>query len=140
MKKGAKYILLCLFSVLSFSCGKDRSFIPNVLVDITVNINNPGYISLTATGGYMYFSGGSRGIIAFRNSPDGFIAFDRHCPYEADNTCGILSVQSDNVSMKCACCETTFSLYDGSLQAGPAVNPVRTYNTTFDGTTLRIYN
>jgi nitrite reductase/ring-hydroxylating ferredoxin subunit len=132
---------LTILLVLSgFSCGKNRNQIPNVLVDITVNINNPGYYTLTAVGGYMYFSGGSRGIIAFRKSTDAFNAFDRHCPYEPEKSCGILSVQSDNVTMKCACCASVFSLWDGSLQSGPAYQPLKTYNTTFDGTTLSIYN
>lgn len=140
MKKAGRYGILFLLLFSAFSCGKDRTPIPNVLVDITVNINNPGYISLTVTGGHMYLSGGSRGIIVFRTSPDAFAAYDRHCPYEAEKSCGILSVQSDNVTMKCACCASTFSLYDASLQDGPAVNPVRVYSTSFDGTNLRIYN
>ncbi len=132
--------LLVVFILFSAGCGRDRNTIPNVLVDITININNPGYINLTAVGGNMVFSGGSRGIICMRKATDAFIAFDRHCPYEPEESCGILSVQSDNVTMKCACCASTFSLYDGSLQSGPAFQPVRIYNTTFDGTILRIYN
>lgn len=140
MKKSGRYGILLLFVLLSVTCGKNRTPIPNVLVDITININNPGYIDLTATGGYMYLSGGSRGLIVFRKSPDEFAAYDRHCPYEAENSCGIMSVQSDNVNMKCACCETTFSLYDGTLQNGPATNPAKTYGTTFDGINLHIYN
>jgi nitrite reductase/ring-hydroxylating ferredoxin subunit len=131
------FILLVLFGI---SCGKNQTQIPNVLVDITVNINNPSYMTLTAVGGYMYFSGGSRGIVVFRSTNDEFNAFDRHCSYEPEETCGVLSVQSDNVTMKCACCASVFSLYYGSLQSGPAVQPIKRYNTTFDGTTLRVYN
>ena len=97
-------------------------------------------MTLTVVGGYMYFSGGSRGIIAFRNSTDEFNAFDRHCPYEPEESCGILSMESNDVTMKCACCASIFSLYDGSLQSGPAFQPLKKYTTTFDGTTLRIYN
>lgn len=135
-----KHKIYILLIISSFGCSKNRSTIPNVLVDITVNVNNPSYMTLTAVGGYMYFSGGSRGIIAFRNGTETVNAFDRHCPYQAEETCGVLSVQSDNVTMKCACCESIFSLWDGSLQSGPASNPLKMYNTTFDGTTLRIYN
>lgn len=135
-----KILLLALLFLTVFSCGKDQTGIPNVLVDITVNINNPGYMNLTVTGGFQNFNGGSRGILVFRNSTETFNAFDRHCPYEAENTCGILSVQSDNVTMKCACCASTFSLYDGSLQAGPAFRPLKRYSTSFDGTILSIYN
>jgi nitrite reductase/ring-hydroxylating ferredoxin subunit len=134
-----RYICI-LFVLFAFSCGKNRSQIPNVLVDITVNVNNPSYMTLTAVGGFMYFSGGSRGIIVFRTSTEEFNAFDRHCPYEPEETCGVLSMQSDNVTMKCACCASIFSLYNGSLQSGPAVQPLKKYTTTFDGTNLRIYN
>jgi nitrite reductase/ring-hydroxylating ferredoxin subunit len=137
----SKTILVFTALLFSVSCGKDRGVIPNVLVDITVNINNPSYINLTAVGGWMYMGGGSRGIVVYRYSTDQFNAFDRHCPYQAENSCGVLSVASDNVSLKCACCETTFLMIDGSLQAGPAVQPMRKYNTTFDGSSiLRIYN
>jgi nitrite reductase/ring-hydroxylating ferredoxin subunit len=135
-----RILILVIFVLGAISCGKDRNTIPNVLVDISVNINNPGYISLQVPGGYMYFSGGSRGIVCFRTSTEEFMAYDRHCPYEPENSCGILSVQSDNVTMKCGCCASTFSLYDGSLQSGPAINPVRRYSTSFDGSNLRIYN
>ena len=136
-----KRVALTIYLIgIVFSCGKQQSTIPNVLVDITVNINNPGYINLTVVGGNMYFSGGSRGIIAFRNSTDEFKAYDRHCPYQPENSCAILSIENNNVTMKCSCCSSTFSMFDGSLQSGPAIQPVKRYNTTFDGTNLRIYN
>lgn len=144
MNKPKKQILttawLLAAMLVSVRCGKDRGVIPNVLVDISVNINNPSYISLTAVGGWMYFSGGSRGIVVYRYSNDQFNAFDRHCPYEPENTCGVLSLTSDNISVKCACCDSKFLLTDGSLQNGPAVQPIRRYQTTFNGSILRIYN
>jgi nitrite reductase/ring-hydroxylating ferredoxin subunit len=133
-------VLAILLIFTSLSCAKNKNPIPNVLVDITVNINNPSYMTLTVVGGWMYFSGGSRGIVAFRKSTDAFNCFDRHCPYEPEDPCGVLSVQSDNVTMKCACCASVFSLWDGSLQSGPAIQPLKLYNSTFDGTTLHIYN
>ena len=130
-----------MLPLVLLNCNKNQqNYIPNVLVDISVNINNPGYITLTAVGGWQYFAGGSRGIIVYRRSTEEFNAFDRHCPYEPENTCGILSVQSDNVTFKCACCGSTFMLMDGSLQAGPAIQPVKRYQTTFDGTILRVFN
>jgi nitrite reductase/ring-hydroxylating ferredoxin subunit len=140
MTKLYKTLLTAFFVFTLITCGKDRGFIPNVLVDISVNINSPGYINLTAVGGWMYFNGGSRGLLVYRYSPEQFNAFDRHCPFEPEQSCGILSVASDNVSLKCACCETTFLMLDGSLQAGPAVQPIRRYSTSFDGSILRIYN
>src|SRR5687768_13292985 len=90
----SKAFLLIPALLVCISCGKDRGVIPNVLVDLTVNINNPGYINLTAVGGWMYMNGGSRGIVVYRYSPDEFNAFDRHCPYEPENACGILAVAS----------------------------------------------
>jgi nitrite reductase/ring-hydroxylating ferredoxin subunit len=135
-----KYSIALLLLITWVSCGKNRGVIPNVLVDITVNINNPSYISLTAVGGWMYFGGGSRGIVVYRYSTEQFNAFDRHCPHEPENTCGVLSVGSDNVSLNCGCCASSFLLIDGSLQNGPAVQPIRRYSTSFDGSILRIYN
>jgi len=38
------------------------------------------------------------------------------------------------------CCHSKFQLYDGSVTNGPAVTPLKAYNTTFDGSTLHIFN
>lgn len=135
-------LLMLIFSGIFMSCKKDNDQIPDVLVDIQVNINNPGYFSLQAVGGWMYFDGGSRGIIVYRRSQDEFLAFDRHCPYQPSNSCGKLNVDSsNNVIAKDDCCGSSFLLTDGSIQGGPATRGMKMYQTYWDGLSiLRIYN
>lgn len=127
--------------LLIISCKKQNNQIPEVLVDIQVNINNPGYISLQVTGGWMYFDGGSRGIIVYRRSQDEFLAYDRHCTYQPEATCGQVAVDSTNIIAVDACCGSKFILTDGSVQSAPATMALKRYQTYWDGSSiLRIYN
>lgn len=140
---GKLRIIFLLFVILTFSaCRRDRNnIIPNVLVDIEFNINNPQYINLTAVGGSMYLSGGSRGIVIYRLSQDEFSAFDRHCPYNPSDDCGQVSIDSSSsLILKDVCCGSQFLITDGSVHSSPATNSLKRYQTFFDGTILRIYN
>jgi nitrite reductase/ring-hydroxylating ferredoxin subunit len=128
--------------LLISSCRKESNQVPNVLVDIQVNINNPGYIDLQVVGGWKYFEGGSRGIIVYRRSYDEFVAFDRHCTYQVESSCGQVSVDSTNViAVDNNCCGSRFLITDGSVQSTPATMPLKQYQVYWDGSAiLRIYN
>jgi Rieske Fe-S protein len=39
-----------------------------------------------------------------------------------------------------SCCNSRFSIIDGSVINGPATRPLYQYRTLFDGNALRIYN
>ena len=55
--------------VLVWSCKKDDdSQVPLVSVNLTYNLNNPEFVHLQVDNGWTYVSGGSRGIIIYRNS------------------------------------------------------------------------
>ncbi len=41
--------------------------VPPVAVDISININNPAYNALAVPSGWLYLSGGSQGLIVYRN-------------------------------------------------------------------------
>ncbi|MFN3341546.1 MAG: hypothetical protein ACK40M_02550 [Flavobacteriales bacterium] len=140
MKKSA--LFFTFLACLLFSCRKDDDRIPDVLVDISVNINNPGYFNLQAIGGWMYFEGGSRGILVYRRSQDEFMAYDRHCPWEPANPCGKIAVDtSSNIVARDACCGSAFVMTDGSVSQGPASRPLKQYLVYWDGLSiLRIYN
>ena len=139
-------IFFLLFVLLAgaefFSCKKrgDNSVIPNVPVDIYIYTTDPVFFNLQVAGGWEYISGGSRGILIYRASNSDFMAFDRHCPYMPENTCGQIEVSATNVSAIDSCCDSQFSIIDGSIQKGPAAMPLKQYQTTFDGTVLHVYN
>ncbi len=122
------------------SCKKDKDEIPSVYVDFYININSTQYIDLNSVGGWAYLTGGVRGIIVYRLSIDEFVALERNCPYQPTNSCATVEVESSGMTLIDSCCGSRFIIIDGSLVNGPATRSLRTYNTSFNGSTLHIYN
>jgi nitrite reductase/ring-hydroxylating ferredoxin subunit len=134
-------VFLCLLFFCS-NCTKNQNIVPYVYVDQYINISLPSYSSLNAIGGWVYITGGSKGIIVYRQSYDQFSAYDRHCTYEANNPCGKASVDSSNSFVECSCDGSQYQLYDGLVIQGPAAYSLKPYNTTFDpmSNQLHIFN
>lgn len=120
--------------------------IPYISFDYTINILDPSFVNLQAVGGTATITGGSRGIIIYRVSIDQFNAYERHCTYDSENSCGKVSIDGSGIIMvddDCAGsgCGSKFNIIDGSVIQGPAQYPLIKYNTSFDGISmLRIYN
>lgn len=134
------YIITITF--LFLGCSKDdNQSIPLVRVDVTIYTNNPSFNTISVPGTWTYVNGGSRGLIIYRISNEEFKAYDRHCTYEPENSCGLVSVDATNItSIDSDCCKSTFILTDGSVTKGPASRPLKQYQTSFDGNVLRIFN
>ena len=137
-----KYISFLLFTVLVISCVRNQNIVPYVYVNQYINISLPSYSSLNAVGGWIYITGGSKGIIVYRQSFDQFSAYDRHCTYNANDPCGKASVDSTNSFVECSCDGSQYQLYDGLVIQGPALYSLKPYQTTFDPLTnqLHIFN
>lgn len=134
-------LFICVFGIEFNSCKKsDGGVIPIVPVDIYIYTTDPLFFNLQVPGGWEYITGGSRGILVYRSSNSDFAAYDRHCPYQPENSCGQVAVNSTNITAVDSCCGSQFSIVDGSIQKGPASRPLQTYQTSFDGTVLRIFN
>jgi hypothetical protein len=57
--------MLC--SVLLFSCSKEKeSTVPNVPVNLRLDLDDPANFQLNSVGGSMTIIGGNRGIIVYR--------------------------------------------------------------------------
>ncbi len=137
-----KYISFFLFIILVSSCVRNQNIVPYVYVNQYINISLPSYSSLNAVGGWIYITGGSKGIIVYRQSFDQFSAYDRHCTYNANDPCGKASVDSTNSFVECSCDGSQYQLYDGLVIQGPALYSLKPYQTTFDPLTnqLHIFN
>ena len=123
------------------SCKKDtHSNIPNTAVDIYLYANNPSFINLTTVGGWVYISGGVRGILVYRKSNTDFMAYDRNCTYQSSDPCATVVVDASNIIATDTCCHSKFSIFDGNVTQGPATLALKAYNTSFDGNVLHIYN
>ncbi len=146
MNKVVKYcsILFCAV-VLTVSggifsgCKKDKNDIPEVYVDVYLYTTDPAFSPLNATSGYAYVNGGSRGILIFRKSQNEFMAYDRHCTYNVPEG-NTVTVDATGLLAADAVCSSKFLITDGSPNSGPAINSLKIYQTTFDGTVLHIFN
>lgn len=146
MKPNLKsWILLLLAGCVMMQCGQYPANIPYVPIDITINTFEPQFISLQAVGGWAYLNGGSRGLILYRASIDQVNCYDRHCPYNTENSCGKVSIDSTGlflVDNDCfgGGCGSRFSLINGSVVDGVAIYPLKQYKTTLDGALIRVFN
>jgi nitrite reductase/ring-hydroxylating ferredoxin subunit len=132
--------LLAIGLVMS-ACKKDQvGGVPPTSVDISININLPAYADLAVPGGWLYLTGGSQGIIVYRVNNDEFVAMDRHCPYQPQNSCKVVVDDTQVIARDTACCGSAYLIIDGSVSQGPSSFGLKRYNTLFNGTTLRIYN
>ncbi len=140
MRSFLKIIFASIF-IMPFGCKKDNNNgVPIVAVDIYLYTNNPSFVNLNGVGGWVYISGGSRGILVYRKSSTEFMAYDRNCTYQPSQPCATVVVDATNILAKDTCCHSKFSIYDGSVTQGPASLPLKAYNNTFDGNVLHIYN
>ncbi|HBG71927.1 MAG TPA: hypothetical protein DHV29_10220 [Bacteroidales bacterium] len=139
---GMKYFvaLVLIASFIFSSCEKDEDRIPYVPVNIYIDINNANYNDLNAIGGYIYLTGGYKGLIVYRASYESFVAIERACPYHPNGDCERLVVESSGLTISDSVCGSRFIITDGSVVNGPSKRPALTYNTLYDGFYIRIYN
>jgi nitrite reductase/ring-hydroxylating ferredoxin subunit len=136
-----KSFLLLLIPFVFAGCKKESdNYVPDTPVDIYLYANNPSFINVSTVGGWVYVTGGVRGILIYRKSNTEFMAYDRNCTYQSSQPCATVVVDATNIAAKDTCCNSRFSLYDGSVYQGPASVPLKACNTTFDGNVLHIYN
>ena len=144
MHSTIKYLFVVLLIILFASeCRKDPDVIPNVYVNITININEPEYIDLNTVGGWVYLTGGLNGIYVRRSDINEFMAFDRTCSYKPEENNRVQVVDSVDYYLGDPVCGSKFLVLDGSPDGnGPATHYLKRYQTEFDEGTgiLRIYN
>lgn len=134
--------LVLTFVLVVGSCDKQtpHETIPNVAVDIYIDINSTLYVQLNTIGGWLYLTGGYKGILVYRVSEDEFVAYDRTCPYDPYVTDSRLEMDMGNLIVVDTVCKSKFVILDGSIIEGPATVPLKRYRTTFDGNILHIFN
>jgi len=126
------YFFLLSNIALFSSCDENKNPIPNVYVDIYIDLTDPLYYDLQSVGGYVYITGGVNGILIYRSSADEFKAYERTCPYDPD--CGKVSVDEASLNaVDTLCCKSEFSLLlDGTVSQGPSEFPLKAYTCFYD--------
>jgi len=134
--------LVLTFLLVVGSCDKQKPHetIPNVAVDIYIDVNSTLYVQLNTIGGWLYLTGGYKGVLVYRVSEDEFVAYDRTCPYDPYVTNSRLEMDMGNLIVVDTVCDSKFVILDGSIIEGPATVPLKRYRTTFDGNILHIFN
>jgi len=146
MNKFIKYniivLVIGLLLLSSWGCNEkvEHPSIPNVSVNVQLDISSTLYIELSTIGGYVYLTGGYKGLIVYRVSPDDFVAYDRACPFDPTAECARITMDPSGITLTDSCCKSNFSVLDGSIIKGPATQPLKRYNTQFDGQILHIWN
>ena len=131
-------IIILLFLV---GCRQtNNNGIPYVQVNIKLYTTDPAFFNLNAVGGWEYINGGSKGILVYRSGIDEFKAYDRHCPYQPNDACSIVAVDSSNIMAVDTCCGSQFVITDGQVTKAPSVEPLKEYQTSYDGSVLIITN
>jgi len=141
MKYFLYFALFFLLLPCSF-CDSYDDLIPYVPVDITISLNSPEFYELNAVGNSVAVTGGYRGIILYRKSPDEFLAYERACTQDPD--CNRLEIdQNRMMATHHDCCGSEFSIIlDGTIVTGPAVIPLKQYAVIFypQNNSIRITN
>lgn len=142
MNKARGTLLLFSFCTLWLSnCRKpnDEHTVPQVAVNIDIDVNLAQYNNLNFIGGWVYLDGGYNGILAYRATTDVIAAYDRQAPYKVSKHCQVIA-DSSGVTCTDTCSGSKWLLYDGQLVKGPSPYPLKQYITTFDGIRLSISN
>lgn len=138
MLKGLLLALLLLVGCRD----QNQDFVPNIQVDVFINLNLPSYQAINVVGGLVEFpSAGYRGLIIYRQTIDAFLVFDQACTYMPSDECHVVSLDSSVNLLQCACCDSRFSL-DGFPARGPATFNLKPYRALYSqsSNTLQITN
>ena len=139
-------IVIFLFSsVIWVGCSDDdpEPEIPYVYVDFIIDPSSILYNNLNIPGNYAYVNGGYRGIIIYHFTEDEYIAYERTCTYDPQETCSKLRVDKSGLIAVDSCCDSKFILLDGSpMEGSKATIALRRYQTSYDPyyKRLHVYN
>lgn len=132
------FFLIFLSAYVLKGCADERDQIPNVRVDINLNISTD--LADLPVSGAKTLKGGYKGIILY-NASDvelKYIAYERTCPYYPIDNCAVDI--KDVIFAECPCCGSLFGLPYNQLLNGPSKFPLKQYRTRIVGDLLNIYN
>ena len=136
MKKIQYLIFIAIIGSFS-NCKKEENYIPEVYVQTQILASEIGGI-----GQAIYIQGGVRGIVIYREGFDNYLAYDRACSYNPQESCE--QIELDDFKSPSffidSCCGSTFFLNDGTASGGPTSLPLKQYNAITDGSYVYISN
>lgn len=135
-------LLFLLVLISFFSCEKNdtNDILPKLTVNIIIDLNLPQYLDLLTPRGWVYTSGGIKGIF-IQNTGIGsqpYKAFERACP---NNDCTNPMTFDKSLKLKCPCDASEYSIIDGSPQTPGNLHFAREYRVNvLNSSSLNITN
>ena len=133
-------LLLPLLLTLAAGCGDGRCHVPIGQTNFSIDPDAAAYSQLNTVGGYIYLTGGHRGIIVIRTSYTDFLAYERTCPLD---TSAAVAVSSEwgSALLECPVCHSLFLVNSDGIPADGSATPCSLfqYSTTYDNNRLYIY-
>ncbi len=122
-----KWYGLLLILVGLAGCGKDDgSYIPSVSVNFQAPLTDPRLTRLGSPGSAVAISGyGVAGLIIYRTTSGGYVAYDRCSSYEPEKRCAV-NLDDTGLTATDPCSGSKFLLSDGSPVKAPASRSLRT--------------
>ena len=138
MKLGAYFLI---FGLLIASCDSQDNYIPEVYVNIIIDLSLPEYSNLQIPGNSIFIEGGVKGIIIYHGVGSDYRVYDRNCSYEPCLACSVIDSVSSGIAY-CDCCDSAFLLeQDGIPANSPALLPLKEYPWTLSASgDMRISN
>ena len=126
--------------ILLTNCDGEESYIPNVFVNLHIDLSLPEYSSLDILGNSMFIEGGNAGIIIYHFAINEYKIYDRNCSYEPNLECSYIDSVNSIIAF-CGCCSSAFLLdQNGGAVNSPAMLPLKQYNYSLNNTLLHIFN
>lgn len=111
--------------------GEDNVVAPPANVDFTLDLTAAANAALNANGGFVY----RNGVIVARTTSGAYVAVSSTCTHAG----GTVFYQTSNDRFHCPNHGSEYSTA-GSVLLGPAERSLARYNTSLDGTSLRVFS
>ena len=125
--KGASLLFLASCAGALHSCS-DKDVVAPQNVDFTIDISTG---ALASNGGYLV----KNGVIVARTSTGNFLAVSASCTHQGST----INYNSSSNQFVCPSHGSKFNA-TGGVANGPASSSLKQYNTTLNGTSLRVFS
>ncbi|MGC6428041.1 MAG: hypothetical protein ACON4Y_01620 [Flavobacteriales bacterium] len=127
-----------LFLFILIACNSE-DYIPETYVNFSIQASEIGGVGNAVYTNQDY---GVNGIIIYHKDINEYLAFERTCSYEPSESCAIVELNDiyNPTILIDSCCGSSFFLDDGTPIQGPALLPLKLYNTSYDGVYVNVYN
>ena len=132
-------VLIGAYVFMACNPAPDETNIPNVRVDIEVDLDDIDSQELQQIGGFIYLDGGVRGIVLIHTGLTEYSAYDLNCTFEPTKADAIVAMHTSGFYLEDTTCTSTFD-HNGFPTSGPAPFPLKKYRISRSGDILFIMN